>query len=259
MDCQCWLPDGALLDGVLETRFLNLSLAWARKWFAADTRLRVDVAMDKIPRRGAEQTGGFWSTPKGDAIVNLSAAGEEVIARAMLGIPMGKGRPNAADRQLFTGMAAGGMRDFCARLEEIFPGELSFTRGDAPVDQRGRCFSVTVSIGASSDVLHLTCTPGLAVSVRKSLVAAGSVSRACGSFSEAIGSQIIRVGARLGTSSLRLAEFDTLAPGDIILLDRTVDEPVELTIEDVPAGSRYAMLEPSDGGVKLRFREAAHV
>ena len=259
MDWQTWLPDDALMDGVLETEFLRKSLDWARIWFAPETSLQVGVRLG-IPNRSPDKHPEFcWRTQRDEATVRLSGGGEEVIARAMLGIAMGKGRPNAADRRLFSRMAREGIRDFCSRLELLLPADTRFTEaGEVPVPG-DRQFEVSVSIGESDNVFRVRCAPGLAASVRKKLVSARPVDRPRGSFKKAIGSQLVRVGARLGSSSLRLAELDNLAPGDILLLDRAIDQPVELTVENVPAGTYRAFLEPVDGGITLRFRDTPHV
>ena len=256
--CQCWVPDSALLDGVLETRFLNLSLDWARHWFAADTCLQVDVALNHFEDHCGDKVVTCLGAEEGDAIIGLATGGDEVIARTMLAIPMKKGKPNVADRQLFQRMAEVGVQDFGERLAVIVPKGGSLTQSTPTDLEKGKRFVVSVSV-AGRVVLDVSFACGLAAALRKSLVEVPPVVRGCGSFLDAIRFQTVRVGARLGASLLTVSEFDALAAGDIILLDQSVNDPVELTIEDVPAGSRCATLEASDLGVSLRFREMPYV
>jgi flagellar motor switch protein FliM len=64
----------------------------------------------------------------------------------------------------------------------------------------------------------------------------------------------VSIGARLGTTELTLKELMNLCPSDILLLDKKIDEPIELIIEGRPifaglpakAGQKYAVVIAQD-------------
>ena len=71
--------------------------------------------------------------------------------------------------------------------------------------------------------------------------------------------QTVNIGARIGTSSLSLKDFQGLACGDVLVLDRSVEDLVELTINGAPMFPSLVTLEASQDGLSIRFKERPHV
>ncbi|HEY5723956.1 MAG TPA: FliM/FliN family flagellar motor C-terminal domain-containing protein [Allosphingosinicella sp.] len=227
---RAWLPREALVGPEFRSAVAETVRAWSAAWFPA---LRLEA-------REIEPGGRAW-TDEGTALRWLGYAesvaiaatpvsAASLVARALDSGP-GQKAETDRDRALLKGLEHGMFADLAARLSEALGAEARRRPADvkevwpAPegatvrvVDDKGEAFRLAVGLGEL-------------VAFRKSRIAkAPSPRQPLMARSSSLRPVRVDVEARLGKAQVPLSDLRGLVPGDVLILDRTLAEPADLSL-----------------------------
>jgi len=133
------------------------------------------------------------------------------------------------DAALLRGFDRRMLEDLAARVEAalaVGAPEDGAAAGASPPGADCLCAMVAEADGA--EALRLAIPKAPVIAFRKAAVAAPPRRSPPAPRRKALAAAPIRVEARLGSARLSLEELRSLAPGDVLLLERRLDEPAEL-------------------------------
>jgi flagellar motor switch/type III secretory pathway protein FliN len=233
------MPEECLRDARVARAAGQAASAWARAWFA---QASWDAVGAWAPEDG---THDGWSTLREGGRIALRARAGAIldIAFAMLGEPA-RGDLTTRDLRLLRRLAGDALDDLLSRLEDTLPDDDAGSIG--PEQERwGR-------------VLAMDGEPILRVSLDRADVcllarrafgpthAAGGLDRA----SVALAGVEVSIAAQIGRASLAIDEIGALEPGDILVLDREVNDPVDLVVAGRKSPLRCSLTDV-DGAMGL--------
>jgi len=215
---RAWLPDTAL--GLERARaVLEPALAvWAERWLGTAARVVVKSvgARETSPDPRALQIGDAASGPA----ILLPARGKRLLLETVCAVDLAAVELGLKDHALIDAMAIGIAEDLIAAL--------------GTGDVGGEPDVVRLSLGLAlngRDLLTIEVSrPWLAAEVRTLVSPSRARSPRLARRRAAIGASPVTIDALLGRGSLSLAELHSLAPGDVVLLDRNVAQGVELVV-----------------------------
>lgn len=215
-----WLPDEAFGDPALTGLFRGPVDAWAGEWF---------VSAKPSVQRGREAVqSGVQRFQHGAITLAMTGPGKRRLLEAVLGVDLAQQSLTEADRHILDVLAKDVVEDLGGRLES----EL----GAKDVQATGR--GVAISVGVRNDeLLALYCPRHLLVPLLKKQIAP-AVSRRGGLSGrmKALGAMPVTVEAVLGRADLAISELEDLSEGDVLVLDRDLNDAAELRV----AGSERA-------------------
>jgi flagellar motor switch/type III secretory pathway protein FliN len=239
---EIWMPQDSLRQERAVRPVGKLLGEWSTTWLAGQR---------------CEITGG-WGPPEeeGDARILLRDSGQWLvlggkgsimqIACAMLGEPE-RTDFTPADLRLLRRVASEALDDLAERLEAALPKHSGMAgrsdeRWAVKVSLAGRpCFELSLDRGALSSLTRQTYRPE----------AAAMSLDPC---STALDQVAVHVAAHLGSSTLDLGQVANLEPGDVLLLDQVVEEPLVLIVADRKSSLRGA-LSQSDKALAVTLCE----
>jgi hypothetical protein len=246
-----WLPAEAAACAAVRRLVGEAVGQWGPKWFA---RAEPRAAGFEIRKGAAARRTGGWQAA--GAVATWLAASETVrLAGLALGAEPGPLVLSEADRDLigrFTGSIAGDLAGTIESALGIDPTEAGapvsvedpFAGGGGllfSVNDRGERPLLQVAIPAAALV------PFLKAAIAPARRRPAPLARLGGAFESAA----VRIEARLGAVTLPLGELAGLAKGDVLILDRAVEDGAELAL--CPPGRPFAQatIVPGDSGISL--------
>jgi len=245
--CTAWLPAKAFADGVAARRLAAAVEAWAERWFADR---RVAPLADPAAARAAvwrAEAAQVQSLDDGLAVA-VGDAGRLAIAGAMLdaAIDVRKARP--ADRQLFDRLSDACLDDLRTRMAQAFKlaPDARWRAGDSvddlpPADAHAFGFD-----DADEPLLLLFVTRDLEVALIKSGLRAPPSPPALAPLATGLAAQTVDLSALLGRCDLTVAELAELTCGDVLVLDRDLDAPLDLAIDGRLKSGRCSVAPDGD-------------
>lgn len=216
-----WLPPGAADSLALQAVVEQAVSAWADAWCGANP-WRFEwrtwkVGLDDLrPHRAGRDFA-------------IATGGDAVLARHALKLPLDWMPDEGPEQTLVASFATrmiAGLAEALGRCLGAAPGD-----GDdaamtlALVDVEG---TPALAIGVSHDQLVAVAKRLMPAPARPPAPFAATLAAACAA-------QTATLTAHLGTARLTLADLAGLAIGDVVVLDRTDDQPLDLHVGDRPA------------------------
>lgn len=246
-----WLPAEALEGGAVRRLVGEAVGQWAPKWF-----VRPEVAASGFEARkgAAARRPGGWQV--GKAVGTALAASETVrLAGLALGAAPDRLVLSEADRDIIGRLTAGIAADLAATIEAALgvdqPGAEAPVETDDPFGGDGGLL-LSVNDGGDRPILHVAIPAAALVASRKAAIPTTRRPTApLAQLGGAVDATAVRVGARLGSAILALGELADLAAGDILVLDRAIEDGAELAL--LPSGQPFARVAivPGDSEVSL--------
>ena len=251
-----WLPCDVLTHGVVRESVGQAVAAWSARWFTGPC---ASVAAMKYatgdPRNEKDETG--WRIYRtAVAVRGTRQAFSRMVDRA-LDIEALPAELSEADRLLLASFGRAMIEDLVAELEHAFaiPGEMK-SEPEKVADPLRDAGGLVVSLAdpAGRDILTLAVPADVVVpSVKAHLGPAVRRTENLPPLSEPLRAVTMAVEARVGRVELTLAELNELAVGDVLILDRRLEQ----TVDVAHAGTRQvfakAMLTSVDDGMALVF------
>jgi len=243
-----WLPPGAFADGAAERRLDGAIEQWAARWFADRTLRRWQSAV--APRQGDDLER--YDLDEGLALA-LNGAARTAVAGAMLDAALDVRKANSADRHLFDRLSAACLEDLRSRLAQAFrlDPQACWQPSDgtaAPPSADARAFAFE---DADEPLLLLFVTRDLEVASIKADLRAPPPAPALAPLVTGLAAQRVDLSALLGRCDLTIAELAGLTRGDVLVLDRDLDAPLDLAVDgQVKSGC----CEVEQDGDRLNFK-----
>ena len=249
---QDWLPAEASERGAVRAAVETVIAGWASHWFGRGDLRLFEWA---LAERGRPVDPAAWRPcgPGLEVCCPVRAAnrlaGLALDAR-LEGMDLGE-----RDRLLVSAFARRIVDDLVERLRRLFVGDTETVQTVARPDDR----RITASIADGSDVLiSLSVSTALLLGLtRRTLPAPPVAARIAGDRLSALGHSAVRLEVTLGTATLSLAEAKGLACGDVLVLDRRLADPAELSLASSADVVARGVLTEDDGRLALVLQTAS--
>lgn len=210
-----WLPEQAFTEEAAKLILREPLSLWAGRWF---TRARADVRSVHISRVNTQAVQGIYVRGSSGEI-RLSGRGKRALLEAALTIDLSTMILTESDHKVLDSFATEVVSDLIATLDSVGTG----CSAD-PV------FSVTLALaGAEMAILDLA-GPAFIPVLKKAIGAIRKPAQKPGNRTEALKHTSLRTEGHLGRAELTLSDLKGLGIGDVIILERTLKDPVELRL-----------------------------
>jgi flagellar motor switch/type III secretory pathway protein FliN len=237
-----WLPTEAAEQLGVRGRIEGVVAEWSAHWFASGT---LGLSAWGLGQDAVVPGDATWRDCGGSLQASCSARAGLRLACMALGARSEHVDLNDRDRSLLSALSRRMIDDLAERLRRLLG--LSGV-AIAPPASKPR-FIAKVSDGCDTLVAIAIPFALLIKLCRQALPRARPPATALQSRREAVTPTGIRLEATLGSALLGLADVRDLAVGDLLVLDRTVDDTVELSVAGVPVGQ--GVLTEIDGQAAL--------
>lgn len=235
-----WLPP-APAEG-LERQIASLAGEWAARWIGGTPSLTIEPAKQPFDPAVA------W---RGCAAIAIGVRAEMLVALAQAALAGHGDIDNSRDREVFADIGRQATNDLAEFICAIAsPGA---DLEDLPPESLGNP-EQSYRILGTDWALELILDSAAQVRLRRHV--AGSRGRpALGRLAEALAPETVELGCHLGEASLWAADVAALAPGDLIVLDRRIAEPLPLTVAGNVTAHGKASIEAADGALSVRIAD----
>ncbi|MFA5599810.1 MAG: FliM/FliN family flagellar motor switch protein [Phenylobacterium sp.] len=257
-DASAWLPPEVADRPIVRDRVGEAVQAWSSKWFSG-----VKLA----PSRWETVRSGLWAQlsehgrVRGKTVgLSCSDRGAMCLVAALLDAEPAELTPTEADRRIIEAFLEEALDDLLRALETALGSgaETDTVRGSR---KDPRASGVRIGVGEAGGVLFWLGLPLSAVLplCEASLPPPPAASQELDTRLGAVAGQEVSLQAILGSVKLQLGELGGLATGDVLILDRPLDEPFDVTIGATPLAG--ATLTQSDGwrAISLQPRQVRTV
>jgi len=220
MSCRAWLPDAALtLDRISAALSVCLQ-EWAEAWIGdAVTAAQVQFlnASQISTQVGRVHAAGSATT------VSSEARTKRALLEALLGTSLHGHVFTERDHRLLDGLAGRALEDLVARCDRLV--------GAFPAPAATARIAILTLRCPAGEIAKLELPhAALAGLVKASLGDVRSKPMSISSRAQALGEATVEIEAVLGENILRFEDIAGLAVGDVLLLDRSLDEPAQIRL-----------------------------
>ena len=250
-----WLPPEAAIGEPVRTKVREAVDRWSEHWFSKSS-VRLSDLEPITAARAARTDPDDWRGGRGAISVKRAGMAWRLLNLA-LDVRLELLRLTERDRKLLDAFERTVVEDLVLKVEQALGAMPVPAEADShPGNPYGRLGGVMASLTDDAGMALLS----LAIPLETLLplcvpIAPGRLTRdeQLGSLTGALATTAITVEANLGEATVRLEDLRALAPGDVLILDRAIDEGLEITL----AGSRHvlarAKLTDADGRLALRL------
>lgn len=208
-----WLPDTAFTEEIVGQVLRDSISSWSKRWFAD---AQVDVAAVRLGHVNKRMAQGLHVQGR-SCEAELSGRGKRALLEAALGVDLSGMTLTESDHRILDRFAMAAADDLVAALDSL---------GDGA--REGSILSATLSLaGVEMAVLELPAA-FLIPQIRKNSGPARKPAHPPKSRSEALRLVPIKAEGYLGRAELTLDDLQGLAIGDVIVLENSLKDPVEL-------------------------------
>ena len=221
-----WLPKDAIAAEAARVPFRELVAGWSATWFA---RGGVDFGGVE-PSGHGHDLDGETTVLNDDLTLAVPEAAIPALGELMFGRPADGAVPTPADRGFVAAAVGRAIDDLRERVAQQFqlPRDAAWRPGaGAPPAGYGFRIRITGQGGA----LTVIVTERLLIAAIKKRLGSARSNRPLGSISEALMHQSIVLSALAGTCSVPMREIVGLDVGDVLVLDRRLDETASLMVD----------------------------
>lgn len=209
-----WLPRDVFTQDVVQPALAGLLTEWSRHWF---TRARAGVTAVSFETMQAEPA----LLVDGDAAqIVLSGRGKRHLLEALLGLELADAVISAADHKLLDAIATDAAADLLARIDELAAGK----------GRDGAMLAISLALGSREMAILFLPDHVLIPAMKAAMWRRRQSSEAPQTIAEALKPVPLRAEAVLGQADLTLGDLRHLSVGDVVVLDTSVRDPVELRL-----------------------------
>jgi hypothetical protein len=236
---RAWLPPTALTHAALRPQLVDVVAQWSTRWFGP-----AEISLSEIERTVQPLDDAPIVTAEDGCRASVTPRGKRAIIEAALAVDLAEVPLDDADRRLIDALAQRILPDL---LNHVNSSELNAS----PEEQAW--YKLTVFLGGA-DILALWLPEWLLIGTVKSACATADrdplplVAR-----TRALGRTSLGVEGFLGKGSLSLRDLDTMAPGDVVVLDRFLSDGVALRLANTRTILVSGRLDSADDKPSLQF------
>ncbi len=230
-EVRAWLPDSALTGETLGAAVGSAVDGWAMAWLG-----RRSFWTTGLVSAGDAQPAEDLSTRRLHG-AQLELRSSSQLADALVGQALDAGTTlpagTEADRRLMALFGAEMLGDLIDRIEKTLDPDITSRPQPVGYATPGResAIDITLTVDQHVDAVHLSLPVPLAITAYKRLTAGQARSpRPLVLPLSAVGPAPVRIAAILGSAKLTLDQLGSLAPGDVLILDRALDAGADLTV-----------------------------
>ena len=248
MQVKAWLPDGALSGGAVERACADAVAKWTDTWFAR----RLPAPPEPVAAAARAGDGLDCRTHEDGLCVSTSSAARYAMAGLMLDVVVDGAALNAADKAALEALAGGCIEDLCTELARAFGlGGSAWERGGVDLaGHEARCYAV--GLGGGAPPIRIAVETSAAVGLIKAAAPAADKRPPLQPLRQGLSRQTVGLSARLGCCDLSVAELAALQPGDVLVLDRLLDDPLDLAVAGEPTRASCTV-EQEGGSLHLKI------
>lgn len=213
-----WLPDTAFCKEAIEPLFADLIKEWSDTWFS---QAAVSITMSTPGEARQVATQRFALTGSAGS-VELTARAKRNLQVVALGMESANTLSIQADRHILDVFAAEIAEDLVSRLNKEFANKSLANAGG----------HVGLELAVSgNEVLFIDLSRVLVGSyLTRRRVTSPKVRERLASRTKALGPCCVETVSVLGTVELTLRDLEGLCPGDVLVLDRSLNDAVDLKV-----------------------------
>lgn len=217
-----WLPRQVFSAASMRTVLGSAVASWSSHWFLRHTAsISSDVSMADGGVIAPPETGNA-ACIKGRLVeAMLTGRGRRILLEAALALDVSAQPQTECDSELLDLLSARVIEDLVKRLDEALP--------DKETSSAGSQIHIAIAIGRS-DVAVVRFPSATIIPALKSQWKKGPRNQKLRSVGDAIKTHKVSVGALLGHVDVALNELKELTPGDILIMDKGLNEPVDLRL-----------------------------
>lgn len=235
-----WLPAEAAERSAVRAPIEEVVAQWSSHWVA-----RGELSLSHWALAAEARADAAWRDCGGGLQVNCSTRAAARLAGLALDARPEQDELNDRDRKLLASLSRRIVDDLAHRVRQRLGAERDVV---SPADRR---ITAVVSEGVDA-ILQLSIpVPLLTGLCRRTLPTPRAPTTPLASRLAAAAPTTLRLEATLGAVTLSLAEVRDLAVGDILVLDRTVSEPADLSLSRSEAPVARGTLTETEGHVAL--------
>lgn len=238
----CWMPEESLRLERATGPVRQILADWSARWL---TEGRCEAEGTWEPE--GERDGRAPLLQRAGWLVYADKGAVMRIGRAMLGEEQ-RTDFTPADLRLLRRVAGEALDDLGERLGAM----LSWPAGAGEMDS-GQPWSLAVSL-AEHPCLRLVLDRSDLVQLVRQTFAPGATATLLDTPLSAVADFPVPIAGRLGSASLQVDQIGSLEPGDVLLLDQLVDDPLTLVVAGFDSPLRCAIAE-ADGVLDLIISE----
>ena len=248
---RSWLPETGLVGGPGDVSLAEEVRRWSRKWIAAG-KIDLSRGFGGVNDFSAPAGGSWLVHPNGIALWCAEAT-EIRLASLILDHRIEQRALKEGDQKLIAGLSESALSDLCSILAGRFgvDGSDRWKRALKIVETEWQAPRSATLSGDSEGLFELVVETSLLVRLVREVSAKPSLKK-MQTLSDGLKDQVVEVGAVLGQSRARLDELTTLQPGDVLLLDRDLAEPVDLAVDGAPS-PRRCVIDTEEAALRLRL------
>jgi hypothetical protein len=243
---HAWLPQDAIAPERIQPAIDELMAEWGRAWLAESRPTLKPAFQDDWL---STSTSANWRSCADVASLELTPTVQAVIAGAMLGVTVPSGSLQAAERTIVEDVARAAADDLLVRFARLTGLKAEACELSDQAIDLSRCSWWSVGLGVGRRGFKFALSDVALMTISKQALAPARRSRSV-SLREALALHQIRVSATLGHCALSLADLKGLAVGDVVVLDRAVESPLEIHVDGRPSVLR-ASLQAEHGKATL--------
>jgi flagellar motor switch/type III secretory pathway protein FliN len=233
-----WLPAGAFTTETLRAALAPPVEEWALCWFGAAAAWIAEGG------HGGAQTTSVSGAARGARVV-LDGPGRRALLELALAVELGGASLNELDRRLLDAVADRLVEDLLERVERHL--------GDPAAAHRGQPEASVRLASRAGDMGFLHVAAGALVPLLKRRMARYLPVGTLGDRRRTLEAVPVAVEAVLGRVELTVDELDGLAVGDVLVLDRALDAPVDLRVGACGAPLGAGRLKKDQGRVAVHL------
>ena len=225
---RAWLPEQAVVDWLTASPLTALVDDWSSQWFMTG---RSHVGAWEVIAPGALETG-ITATAEGLAL-SCGPCVPDRLQALVFGMPP-TARPTPADGRQMTEVVRSCLEDLKRRLTQLY-GLSSDARwqdvGVMPLALPGRRCAVSLGGSARDGEIGIVLDDELAVRCIKARLPPATAGKALRPRQRTLADLSVELSALVGTCRLGLSQMAGCAVGDVLVLDRPLDESLELAVD----------------------------
>lgn len=227
-----WLPETAYCSNRIKPILDRAIDDWSARWFPESTKFSATQLIEGLARKigGKEQCFSIFG---GQLAITKSAEMDAQICQELLGYDQHQVTISPGDQIVLDEIAKASIEDLKQELCMMF--DVAYRSADSSAELTSAPFNQHLWSCKVKDVsgkieFSLALGKDMVIESVKSRIPATSGKEALSQRLQSIGNVRVKVGAHVGTSKLTVSEMTQLEVGDVLVLDKDLESPMNLTI-----------------------------
>ena len=260
-DLRAWIPRNALLDSGSISNYSAIIDCWMHAWFSRECLHNVELGVGVGRGYGAEARTASWRSKHGDVEFGLTESASQYFCQHILDEDLPLGWQSSSDNLFLRELGTKCVDDFAEHLSERLGVQISkydpLTYQGTTSTRSDQTFILSITTRNGGRILDIYLSEALLANERKRSISVAPPDAAPISRQEGIDAQVVSLGARIGAAEIDIKSLKALAPGDVIVLDQTVNSELSLTLNGESLPQAPCLLCKVSDTLTIHFKDGA--